>query len=141
MSSYASTTSVPVGRTRAQIDGLLEKYGAVRYGTALGPGHAQVTFEMSDRLVRFEMPLPARTDFTSERQWEQICRARWRALLLAIKAKLVSVESGVETFEQAFLAQIVVPGGKTVGQLMLPQVAAAYGGKQRPQFLLGTGEQ
>jgi hypothetical protein len=37
-------------------------------------------------------------------------------LLLANKAKLSSVEDGIETFEDAFLAHIVMPDGTTVSQ-------------------------
>jgi hypothetical protein len=53
-------------------------------------------------------------------------RARWRALLLVIKAKLESVESGIATFEEEFMAQIVLPDDQTVGQWVLPEVARIY---------------
>lgn len=65
------------------------------------------------------------------RVWEQACRQRWRALALAIKAKLEAVECGITSFEEEFLAHLVIPGqgGKTVGQLMLQRVEDSYAGK------------
>ena len=65
-------------------------------------------------------------------------RRRWRALLLVIKAKLESVESGIETFEEAFASQIVLANGQTVGAVARAsigcisrcgQYAAAVAGK------------
>ncbi len=58
--------------------------------------------------------------------WEQACRSRWRALFLCIKAKLESIESGIETFEDAFLAHIQMPDGHTVAEHVRPRIAAAY---------------
>ena len=43
--------------------------------------------------------------------WEQVCRQRWRALLLIIRAKLEAVASGITTLENEFLANIVLPDG------------------------------
>jgi hypothetical protein len=55
-------------------------------------------------------------------------REAWRALLLCIKAKLVSVESKIETFEEAFLAHVVMPDGKTAYEHTRPRIAAMYKG-------------
>lgn len=107
------------------------------------------------RNVMFELPLPKTDGFrlnglrhqrTPEKQhqaWEQACRSSWRALLLAIKAKLVSVESGVESFEEAFLAQLVVQDdqGRAVrfGTRAVKAIAEAYVRNGPPQLLLGSG--
>ncbi len=56
--------------------------------------------------------------------WEQGCRQRWRALALAIKAKLEAVECGIVTFDQEFLAHIVGPDGRTVGETIIPMIEA-----------------
>jgi hypothetical protein len=47
-------------------------------------------------------------------------------LLLVIKAKLESVENNIATFEEEFLAHIVLPNDKTVADYVVPQVAAMY---------------
>jgi hypothetical protein len=77
------------------------------------------------------------------RMTEQAVRQRWRALALVIKAKLEAFESGIETFEQAFLANILLPDGQTVGQWMVPQVEQAYLTGTMPGLLpmLGDGRQ
>jgi hypothetical protein len=53
-------------------------------------------------------------------------RRLWRALLLAIKAKLEVVESGLAIFEEEFLSNIVMPDGCTVGEHARPWIAEAY---------------
>lgn len=56
----------------------------------------------------------ARTVPQRRDHWEQHRRQRMRAMLLVIISKFERVESGVETFEQAFLANAVTKGGLTV---------------------------
>lgn len=129
--AYASKTSVSVEKTEAEIKALCRKYGADRFASFEETGLAAITFEMRGRRILFKLPLPDRDadEFKrteSRRQlrspdarlaaWEQACRSRWRALFLCIKAKLESVESNIETFEDAFLAQTVLPNGHTVGE-------------------------
>jgi hypothetical protein len=135
--SYAEDSKVPVARSRMEIEQLLAKYGATSIGVMLDPGKAQVFFRIDGWSVRFRMPLPRRDEqrFThrdrwheraenaAQRLWEQACRSAWRALLLTIKAKLVSVESNVETFEEAFMAHLVADAsGATVGDRLLPEI-------------------
>jgi hypothetical protein len=106
-------------------------------------------FRMNDRIIRFLLPLPKKDEFRktpSGRRirndasaliaWEQGCRQRWRALTLTIKAKLESAESGIEEFETAFMGQIVMPNGKTMSEITLPQIAAAYKSGKMPVAML-----
>jgi hypothetical protein len=120
---------VPVAKTRSQIEALLEKHKAKQYGTAVDyeQRRARVQFRLHDRIVRFVIALPPATAFKSS--GERAMRAerqKWRALYLVIKAKLESVESQIETFEHAFLPQIVMPGDQTVGEMVTPAIAEAY---------------
>ncbi len=107
-------------------------------------GGAIVVFSIDKWSVRFRMPMPTAEDAARQRAgWlEQQERVKWRALLLTVKAKLVSVENGVESFEEAFLAHLVLPGGATVGAKALPAIAEAYAGKGPPsgRLLLGDGQ-
>lgn len=105
--------------------------------------------------MRFLLPLPSKSekDITHsyggkhertkpevEVAWEQACRQRWRALNLAILAKLEAVESGITTFEEEFLAHIVLPNGRTVGQWAVPAVEKALtDGKMPPLLSLPSG--
>lgn len=133
---FAATTKVSVSGSRRDIDKLLTQFKASRIGVITELGAASVGFTIGDWSVLFKMNLPMRDETrfthknsysrrlaaTAEKMWEQACRSCWRALLLTVKAKLVAVESGVETFEQAFLAHLVIPGshGVTVGEAHLP---------------------
>jgi hypothetical protein len=67
--------------------------------------------------------------------YDQEVRRRWRALGLVIKAKLESVESGIETFESAFMANIVMPDGKTFGKYAGPAIESAYSTGKVPLLL------
>jgi hypothetical protein len=151
---YAEDTSVPVERSKAEIDRLLMKYGAAERMMGERELQAVVQFKMAERYVRFLLPLPSRSardithyrrkgssyeyersDAEALRRWEQACRQRWRALCLVIKAKLEAVETAITTFEDEFLAHIVLPDGKTVGEHVTPRVAAAYAGTPMPSLL------
>jgi len=128
MALYANNTRVPVSQSRAEIERLLEKHKARQYGTAVDyeARTARVQFRLHDRIVRFVIQLPDPNRLRGERL-AQAERQRWRALLLVLKAKLESVENSIETFEHAFLSQIVMPDDRTVAEIVTPQIAQAYG--------------
>lgn len=150
---YAEGTSVPVVKSRIEIEQLLTKYGATRRVTAEEPGRAVIYFEMADRHVQFTMPLARlegmpkgdklRRPIPEDKRrqlLEQRHREQWRTLVLVLKAKFTALEGQVETFDQCFLAHIILPGGGTVGAQALPALAEAYKtGKVSPGFLLGPG--
>jgi hypothetical protein len=125
--AYAKYTEVPVTKTRGEIERLLEVAKAAQYGTAVDYDSltARVQFRLQDRIVRFTVSLPDRRKL-GEMRFVRAERQRWRALLLVLKAKLESVESGIETFDSAFLAQIVMPNDTTVGDLAKPLLVNAY---------------
>lgn len=145
MARYAEHTDVSVEGSRAELDRLLRTYKAKATAFFNAEDQAAVAFEMRERRVLFKLPLPSRNDkaFThgrvnqsgslkrlsdsqAETRWEKACRRKWRALVLAIKAKLVSVEEGVESFEDAFMAHVVMPDGQTVADHVRPRIASAY---------------
>jgi len=145
---YAAETKVTVEKSRAEVESTLRRYGAdgFRYGWADRDGKRieQIEFTATDRLIRFTLVMPSKDDLEfkttptrghrrSEKSalqaWEQACRQRWRALALAIKAKLEAVECGISEFEQEFMAHVVDPiTGRTMGDLILPQIAQRYAG-------------
>lgn len=151
MSRYAEGTEVPAERSRAEIERIISRYGATRFAYGWDAGTIVIQFEMRDRRVLFRLALPdpddrafrltsqgrARSESARQSAYEQAVRQRWRALALVIKAKLESVESGIESFEEAFLPQIVLPGGMTVGGFVVPQIAAAYERAALPALLPG----
>jgi hypothetical protein len=124
--AYAIDTKVPVDKTRLDIERTVAKYGAKSFAYWARDDGATIVFEANDRRVRFDMKMPPLGKGGSD----QARRSRWRALLLCIKAKLESVEAGIETFEEAFLAHVVTPDGRTVGEAIQPQIASAYNGRE-----------
>jgi hypothetical protein len=84
-------------------------------------------FRIAGVLVRFEMEVP-----TADQQ----ARQKWRALLLCLKAKLEAVESDIFSFEEEFLAHVVMPDGKTVGQHVVPGIRTMIESGVMPKSLL-----
>ncbi len=107
------------------IERTLKRYGADRFAYFNEGDRAIIVFEAHDRRIRFDLPLPAET---ARGQDEQLVRQRWRALLLCIKAKLESVETKIESFEDAFLAHVVMPDGMTVSDHVRPRIEQVYAG-------------
>lgn len=148
MSRYASGTEVSVEKSRAEIEKLITRYGATSTAFMNAPGRAMILFEAEQRRIVFELPLPdindkrfsatpaGRRQLDPSRRhavWEQACRQAWRALALVIKAKLEAVAAGITTFEDEFLAHIVMPDGVSVGKHIKPVIQAWYtGGHMKP---------
>lgn len=122
MARFAATTRVGVDQTRVEIERTLSRYGATAFGYMSQQGRAIIAFEANDRRMKITVPLPTGD---SEKE-KQEARQRWRALLLVIKAKLESVESGIETLEEAFYANIVMPDGRTIYEATREHVALSY---------------
>jgi hypothetical protein len=144
MSRYAEGTEVPIEKSKLELDRLLTRYGASHYGVMNSPEKAQVIFRMRGRNIRFDVPFPPVTDtrFKARRQrmrpevaHEAEIRRRWRALGMVIKAKLESVESEITSFEEEFLAHIVLESGETVAEQMVPKLppASASSARQLPE--------
>lgn len=153
MTRYAATTGVSSPKSRVEIEKTLSRYGASAFMYGTRDGLAVVGFEMTQRRIRFDLPLPARSEFVLtangyarsddaiDKSYEQAIRQRWRALLLVIKAKLESIESGIEEFDDAFMAQIVLPGNQTVSEWLRPQLVLAYkDGKVPPLLIEHSGD-
>lgn len=143
MAKYAYQTKVSPEKTLTEIQTVLKKYSAQKFAYYIEDTRSILGFEMRNRRIRFVLPLPLRQEFKkgwpTEKQiddrHQQAIRQRWRALLLAIKAKLEAVESGIETFEEAFMAHILLPSGQTIGEWATPQIEHAYSENKMPPLL------
>lgn len=150
--AYAEKTKVSPEKSRHEIEEILKRYGATGFGYSWEGCSAVIMFFADGRYIRFVLPLPNPKDekFTHKDKWntraepqvqamvEQATRQRWRALGLAIKAKLESVNSGITSFEDEFLAHVVLPNGQTVGAAMKPALEDAYSSGKMPKLLLGA---
>ena len=147
MTRYAENTQVSSDKSRAEIERTLVRYGASGFLYGWQLTEAVVGFTIEDRQIRFVLPLPPREDFTTtptgkarkasqvDSEFEKAVRQRWRALALTIKAKLEAIESGIATFDQEFMAYIMLPSGNTVGSWLQPQIAEAYESGKMPKLL------
>ncbi len=149
MTRYAEKTSVSVAKSKAELEQVLGRYGADKFAYGTDGHQATVGFSFNGKLVRFVLKLPGRGDkqfhetptgkprkpAQAEAQWEQACRSAWRSLCLVVKAKLEAVETGITSFESEFMAHIMLPGGKTAGETLLPQIEEAYKTGKMPKLL------
>lgn len=148
--AYAEKTSVSVSKTKADIEELIQRYGAEQFVSGYKDNIAVIGFAMSGRQIKFVLPLPdkqsreywytpgrgqRRSEDAAHTAWEQACRSRWRALYLIVKAKLEAVDAGISTIEREFLYDIVLPDGRTAGEWMAPQIDVAYQTGQMPALL------
>jgi hypothetical protein len=151
--AYAEGTTVAVDKSISEIIGLVKRAGAVRIGQVEEPESFTIQFFLADRMIKFRVPLPSiddmpkvngrremLTDAKRRELLDQRRRQRARALLLVIKAKLESVESKVETFEQAFLANVVLADGATVFERVSEPIALEYRTGAPTQILLSGPE-
>jgi len=124
--SYAQKTKVPVERSIGEIQKVLNKAKASGFMFAQHGREAYVAFVFDKTAIkmRLKLPVPPSDGATnsSVQTYHQLCRQKWRALLLVIKAKLEAVESGIETLEQAFLANIVLKDGTLVGEKVIGKI-------------------
>jgi hypothetical protein len=152
MARYAANTEVPSDRSRSEIERTLKRYGATAFAYAWEGQLATIAFKLSDRQIRFRLPLPdpdaqeftltptgrERSASAAEEAYEQAVRQRWRALALVIKAKLEAVEAGISTVEREFLDAVMLPNGSTVGEWMAPQLRAVYERGTMPALMPGS---
>lgn len=132
--SYAKNTTVSPERSQTEIKNTLRRYGADRFGIMEEKNQGHVMFEYKGLLIQMTVKFPDKNDFSKtdsgkkriesaiESSYDQAIRQRWRALLLAIKAKLEAVECGISTIEQEFLAFIMMPDGRNISDHLIPEL-------------------
>lgn len=152
---YAQFTEVPIEKTKAEIERLVTRAGASSFlaGYDGSSGKAMIAFALKGWNIRLQLQLPksagecshdaagrTRSAEGSQRAMEQEHRTRWRALLLVVKAKFEAVDRGIETLEHAFLADIHLADGHTVGEHAIPELQEALkSGRLVMRPLLGSG--
>lgn len=138
---YASGTNVESGKTIGQIQGLLNRVGADRFGYFDEPGRSTIVFSLLGSMFRYSLPMPDPDDerFTSymrgsvpfrrepaasRKLYQDEVNRRWRALANLIKAELVAVEEGILSIEQAFAGHLLTSRGTTVAEDVAEQIHA-----------------
>lgn len=134
---YADRTPVPADRTVTEIKTLLTRAGADAIGTYDETTQAMIAFRLNSRGYRFTLPFPSVEELRKElgrgamkhrtpEGWkalrERVIRSRWRALLLALKAKIEAARAGIIALDVALLPFALLPDGKTVSDEVLPRL-------------------
>lgn len=144
---YANTTSVTPEKSQEEIKKALRRYGADKFGVMEERTKAHVMFEFSNLMVQITVSLPDRAEFMKSEtgksrtesainnQWDQAIRQRWRALLLTIRAKLEAVECGISTLEQEFMAFVMMPDGRPLGDILIPKLHEIAKSGKLPRML------
>lgn len=147
MATYAKNTIVSVAKSKAEIEEILQRYGAKQFISGWDQQYAYVGFVINNRAIKIPIELPLKEAYcetptgylrspeTAMKHWEQACRQKWRALVLVVKAKLEAVESGIATVENEFLAYTCLPSGETVAQWLQPQMDKVINDKKMPKLL------
>jgi len=133
--AYAKGTGVPVERSKAEIERLLKAKGATSFHSGWNAEFASLGFTLKGTQVMIGVPLPSVHDYSKHSRtrgqgaYDAECRRRWRCLLLILKAKFEAVHSGISTIEKEFLADVVLPNGRTLGEWAVPQLEAIQAGR------------
>jgi len=149
--TYAKGTTVSRAQSRAEIENTLERFGCEGFMSGQDGRAAVIAFKARGRQIMFRMTLPdpgdnafsltptgkPRATSSAAAAYDQEVRRMWRAMAMSIKAKLVSVEDGIETFEQAFMAHVVMPDGLTISDHVSSRIAVAYETGDMPRLLPG----
>ena len=136
LGTFASKTSVPVARSRVEIERVLIRYGVTKFGTMTEETRVTIYFETKGRQIQWAIPIPPQAKYRHETDHAQEVRRRWLVLVITVKALLEAVESKLLTFDQAFLSHLVIPGsGKTLGEAIVPKLDALYAGQSLPKLL------
>lgn len=134
MARYANETSVTVEKSISDLRTVIRRYGAAEMGVFEGNSAAGLMFTLKGRRIKMTVPIPTleeirvnaagarMADRQAKQALEKATRQRWRALVLCVTAKLEAVESGIETLEQAFMAHLLLADGKTMSEVVLPQI-------------------
>ena len=129
---YGSSSKRTPEERAQEIEIMLAKYGAKKIQIVRGVSAAVILFQSpasaGGHFVRIEVPLPSADDAQyagREGSFIRAARQRWACASLVVKSKLASIVAGIESFESAWLASILLPNGLTVSEWARPQLMAS----------------
>lgn len=153
---YAQDTSVPIARSRGEIDKLLRDWGAkgIQWSDDYENDRTMLrfvwVFDGVDYMARFVINLPkkesledlaidGRTGDVNENKMRKLMDARGkqenRILLLWLKAALNAVASGMVSAETLFLPFLEGKNGETVAEVALPNLKSLASGSAKKLLL------
>lgn len=153
MRSYAQNTTVSLSTTQEQIKALLRKHGGDEFVIGESKTEGAIVFTLDNLRIRMALPMPdlhdfdldgrgsLRSDNAKEIAREKEVKRLWRAMMLAIKSKLVIVENKISTMEREFLAHVVMGNGQTIGDFVVPKIPelTLHNGQPQQKLLANLG--
>lgn len=142
--SYSSTT-IRAENTQADISRELSKYGITSVQHTNTPNGFSVAFQAEVKEI--SKPVTIRIDIPWVQDKDKIDqygyrdqRIKYRVLFNYIKSLLTAWDNGLKAFTDIFMPHIVLPGGRTVSQDLLPKytMAVESGDIQEVKLLEGA---
>lgn len=157
MRLYAESTSVPVSRSRGEIDRLLRDWGAkgLQWSDDFERGVVMLRFlwhfDGQDYMARFSLHIPTHAELKKEavlkngkfseskmqKLQNDVGKREHRLLLLFLKAALNAVQDGLIPAEVLFLPFLEGKDGQTVAEIAIPRMKGLLAGSA--SLLLGSG--
>lgn len=144
--SYSQTT-VRVENSQAELTRELAKYGIFMVQHTQTDRVFSIAFQVEIEeikrpiTVRVDVPYQ-RSDDEEDRLGFREQRRKYRVLFFYVKGLLVAWDGGLKAFMDIFMAHVVLPGGRTVSQDLLPKYQMAIeSGELSEVRLLSGGEE
>jgi len=131
---YAAGTTVPVNRSKADLEKICIKYGAKNFSVLQNDFLTAIFFKYHDRVYRFDMDMGkikiAKTgnQVNDKKKFEAEERRRWRVMVITLKAMFESVENEVMDYELLFQPYTVLPDNTIIGHRISKQIDQLYAG-------------
>ena len=139
-----SGTDIRPEKTQAEISRELNRYGITRIQHTFIDNGFSVGFQVDVEgvkkpiMVRIDIPYDQAKDSEDKLGWVDL-RIKYRVLYWYIKALLTAWDNGLKAFMDIFLPHIVLPGGRTVSQDLIPKYTMAIESGQMEDIKLLPG--
>jgi len=123
-------TSIRPEKSQADITKELNRYGICEVQHTNQKSKFSVAFKVEleevpiPLMIRIDVPYDETKDTEDHLGWKNQ-RILYRTLFYYIKALLNTWDNGLKTFTEIFMPHLVLPGGGTVEQMLLPKIGEA----------------
>lgn len=139
-----SQTIIRAENTQAEITRELARYGIEMVQHTQTNKVFSVAFQVEVKeqkrplTVRIDVPYDPTQD-EKDKFGYRLQRIKYRALFYYVKSLLIAWDDGLKTFAEIFLPHIVLPGGRTISQDLMPKYTMAIESGQMEDVKLLPG--
>ena len=143
--NYSGTVIRPEN-TQAELSKELRRYGIEMVQHTQTDRVFSIAFQVQVQeqkrplTVRIDVPYDRTKDAEDKFGWK-LQRIKYRALFYYVKSLLIAWDDGLKTFAEIFLPHIVLPGGRTVAQDLMPKYTMAIDSGQMEDVKLLPGSE